>query len=1126
MKKQHLGTILLTTLALASLSALPALAQLDTGIIEGTVRDASGAAIPNAAVTITETQTNLVYNATTSAAGNYVSPPLHVGIYTVSVGAPGFKTYTRSGITLQVQDRLRVDAPMEVGGRTEQVLVTGELPVVQTDTSALGQVMTAQVAQDMPLNGRNYLGMLNLTAGVVYTSVTFSAVGGSIGFSVNGNRIGVNNFVLDGVDNNSNDNRSNALEVTLDAIEEFKVQSSSYDAEFGRASGAAVNAVIKSGTNQYHGSAWMFYQNASLNAETFFATARPLGSKYYQPGATMGLPIIKNKLFFFADWQFTDLHSPSANKESVPVLNEAHGDFSGNIPSVKPLYDPNTTVVNAAGTSNRTPFPNMVIPANEISPRGQAYAALYPAANVAYPAVTNNYVTNTTAINQFMQGDGRADYRISDIDSIFARYSQSGQTTVTPQTMPGLACGCGYRTGNVVEPKKGASVGETHIFSPTTLNEFRIGFNWYYQHVGVPIGGYQPLPAALTIPGVITDPSYEGTPSMSVSSYATMGLGTDTPTTLSTSERQIRDTVNLVRGRHTIRIGGEMRWSQFNLFQINDLRSSMSFNGQFTSINGGSGGNGLADLLMGIPISGYTDTPTYINDRQHVPALFVQDDFKFSHNLTLNLGLRYEYYSPVYDYHNQESNFNYSTGQLFTAGLNSYGKYLYNTSKVNFAPRIGLAYTPFSKTVIRAAYGIFYEGQQDKEGGSQLQYNLPYFYQPSFTATGIAPSPNGVGGTLTIDHGFPSNSVKNAINPNVTSAESNQKTAYAQQWNLTVQRALFSGLSLQVAYVGMESNHLDDSTNQNQVVTPGPGLVQSRRPYPQYGSFSAIQNRAWADYNSLQVKVDKHLSHGLYLLSNFTFGRALTNDAGALYAYNLTLTKQLSSFSVQKTWVTSFNYLLPFGKGTAMLNYNNKILNGFVGGWNLTGIYAMQGGLPFTVSQSADNSNTGAGSSPPNRLANGNLSGSARGLHNWFNINAFVDAPQYTFGNTAADILWGPGLINLDFTLRKVFAITERMNLQLRMEAFNAPNHPNFGNPNGNIDAGVGAAGVITSVQGVNRISQVGLAPPDVRGPPQTQSSRENGSGPVAGNLRFSLLSRVGWVPGGPAHALPLLLPI
>ncbi len=1075
MSRSHFKKSLLDALVLVSLSALPVLAQLDTGIIEGTVRDASGAAVPNAPVTITETQTNIVYRATTSAQGNYVSPPLHVGIYTVRVEAPGFKTYARSGITLQVQDRLRVDAAMEVGGRAEQVLVTGELPIVQTDTSALGTVITAQEAQDMPLNGRNYLGLMDLTAGVVYTTITPANVGASVSFSVNGNRVGVNNFLLDGVDNNSNDNRSNALEVTLDAIAEFKVQTSSYDAEFGRASGAAVNVVLKSGTNQYHGSVWGFYQNAYLNAESFFATTRPLSTKFYQPGATFGFPIIKNKLFFFADWQFTDQHTPTVYRQSVPVLGEATGNFSGGIPSVKTIYDPNTTTVNAAGVANRTPFPNNIIPASEISPKGEAYALLYPTANVPYPAVTNNYITNGTVINQFMQGDGRGDYRMSDIDSMFARYSQSGQTTVTPQSMPGLACGCTYRTGNVVEPKKGASVGETHIFSPTTLNEFRIGFNWYYQHVGVPIAGYQPLPSQYVIPGVVTDPSYQGTPSINPSSYSALGLATDTPTTLSTSEREFRDTLNMVRGRHTIRVGGEMRWSEFNLFQINDLRSSLSFNGQYTSQTGASGGNGLADLLLGIPQSAYTDTPVYINDREHVPALFAQDDFKFSHNLTFNLGLRYEYYSPVYDYHNQESNFNYSTGQLFTAGLNGVGKTLYSTQKDNFAPRVGFAYTPFSKTVIRSAYGIFYEGQQDKEGSNQLQYNLPFFYQPTFTGSGVAPAPNGLGGTITIDHGFPSNSVANAINPNVTSAEPNQKTPYAQEWNFTVQRALSSQLSLEVAYVGMESNHLDDSVNLNQVVIPGPGTVQTRRPYPQYGSFSAIENRAWASYNSLQTKVEKHLSHGLYFKSSLTYGRGLTNDATPLYAYNLALTKQLESFSVKGTWVSNFNYLLPFGKGTAILNYNNKILNGFVRGWNLTGIFAMQTGVPFTPSQSFDPSNTGAGSNPPNRLANGNLTGSARSLHEWFNLAAFSDAQNYGFGNSGADVLIGPGLINLDFTLRKIFSITDRQKLELRGEAFNAPNHPNFGNPNANIDSGIGSAGVITTVQGLNRTVQIGM---------------------------------------------------
>lgn len=1064
-----------------ALLVLPMAAQLDTGIIQGTVRDSSGAAIPNAAVTITETQTNIVYNVVTSGQGNYVSPPLKVGSYTVSATAQGFKTYTRTGITLQVQDRLAVDARLEVGGRTEQILVTGEVSLVQTDTSSLGQVITTQQAQDMPLNGRNYLGMLSLTPGLVGNAVTFASVGSGISFSANGAHVGMNNFVLDGVDNNSNDNRAYAIDVNLDAIAEFKIQTSSYDAEFGRAGGAAVNAVIKSGTNQVHGSAFEFYQNAYLNAQSFFATTKSLSTKYNQPGGTLGLPIIKNKLFFFGDWQYTVTHTPTVVKSSVPVFNEASGNFSGGISGVKTIYDPAS--INSAGV--RQPFPNNIIPASEITPIGAAYAALYPAANVA-GAVTNNYILQPTGTNQFMQGDGRIDYKISDVDSIFARYSQSGQTTVTPHNMPGLACGCGYRAGNVFEPKKGASVGETHVFTPTTLNEFRAGFNWYYQHVGVPDGGYQPLPSNLQIPGVQADPSYQGTPSISVSSYSTMGLGTDTPTWLSTSERQIRDTLNLVRGSHTIRLGGEIRWSQFNLFQLNDLRGQFSFNGQYTSQTGASGGNAVADLLLGIPISSYIDTPEYLANRQYVPSLFIQDDWKVSRKLTFNLGLRYEYYSPVFDVHNKQSNFNYATGQLVVAGTTGAAGCAFcvqgnmdalNTmSKRNFGPRIGLAYTPFEKTVVRAAYGIFYTGQEDREGSNQLQYNLPFNYEPTFTGSGVTPASNGNGGVLTLPQGFPAINVAQAVFPKVTSIDWHDKIPYIQDWNATVQRGLPGAMSLEVAYVGTKGVDLQASTNNNQVMIPGPGDIQSRRPYPLYGTFSTLGMKGWSTFHSLQVKVDKHLSNGLYFLSSLTYGRAMQDcniGCGAEDNYNLHLLKQPSSFYRKGNWVTSFDYLLPFGKGTSLLN-KSKVLDLIVGGWHWSGIFTMYTGSPLTPTMSYDSSNTGASTDLPNRLGNGNLTGSQRSLRTWFNLNAFVDDPTYSFGNSGYGIIVGPGLINLDLGLRKVFSITERQKLQLRFEAFNAANHPNWGNPNMNIDAGPGAAAAITTVVS-NRVVQAGL---------------------------------------------------
>jgi hypothetical protein len=1063
---------LLLALVLVNWIALPVLAQLDTGIIQGTVRDSSGAGVPKAPVTITETQTNNRFGVLTDGEGNYVSPPLKVGIYAVSVEAVGFKTYTRDGIVLQVQDRLRVDAPLEIGARTELVSVTGEVPPVQTDTSSLGQVITKQQLVDMPLNGRSYANLATLTSGVIATCCGTN--GNTAGaFSSNGVRGDLNNYILDGIDNNSNDSGGALAGVNLEAIEEFKIQTNAYDAEFGRSGGAALNVVTKSGTNQVHGSVFEFYQNAYLNAESFFATTRPLSTKYNQPGGAIGFPIKKNKLFFFADWQDTDQHTPVVDKSTVPVFNEANGNFSGGISGIKTIYDPN----NADPiTGVRTPFPNNIMPQNEISPIGQAFAALYPQPNVS-GAVRNNYIYEPTGLSQAMQGDGRMDYRISESDQIFGRYTQLGSTRFSPPKMPGLACGCSYSAGNTFSYSKLGSLGETHIFTPNTLNEFRIGFNWNYNHDGVPQGGYPAVPSNLAIPGVVGDSSLQGIAYMSVSGgYSALGLATYTPTWASSSERQIRDTLNLIRGRHTIRIGGEYRWTQFNLFQLSYPRGYMQFSGQYTGKTGGSTGNGLADLLVGIPVYSAIDSYLYLGNREPVPSLFVQDDFKVTRNLTLNLGLRWEYYTPIVDVHNHQANFDFATGNLLVAGQNGNSRALATAQKTNFAPRLGFAYTPISQTVIRGAYGIFYSAQEVRTGDPlQIEYNLPFYYQPAFQGDGQTPA-------FTLAKGFPPLNPAQAVNPGATSLDSNVKTPYYQEWNLAVQRALPGRMSLEVAYAGSKGVHLQILTDQNQDRVPGPGDPQARRPYPFYSGFASIQMRGNSSFNSLQVKLEKHLSHGLYFLSAFTFSRGIDdgvpiccNQPWPDDSYNLKNLKGLADYQQKDRWVTSFDYLLPFGKGTSILN-NNKIADLVVGGWHWTGIFTVTTGFPFTPQMGYDSSNTGTqGFTLPDRLGNGNLPSGQRNINNWFDLNAFADAADFKYGNSGYNVLIGPGLINLDFGLRKIFNISERQKLQLRLELFNALNHPNFGLPDSNIDDGPGSAGVITSLTGGMRVTQIGL---------------------------------------------------
>ncbi len=1076
---------------LAGLLVLPAVAQLDTGIIEGTVRDASGAAVPNASVTITETQTNINYNVASSSVGNYVSPPLKVGIYSVTATAPGFKTYTRSGITLQVQDRLTIDAKLEVGASNQQVVITGEAPLIQADTSSLGEVITAQQVVDMPLNGRNYEQLATLTAGVIDTSKNNTNGNTAGAFSSNGVRGDLNNYVLDGIDNNNNSGGGSQLGVNVDAIAEFKIQTSSYDAEFGRAGGAALNVVIKSGTNEVHGTLFEFFQNAYLNAQSFFATTRALSTKYNQPGGTLGFPIIKNKFFFFGDYQLTASSRPSVDRSSVPTLAERNGDFSAadnpGIAGLHTIYDPNTTNV---ANQTRQPFPGNIIPASDFSSLGYNIMQLYPLPNVPNLA-RNNYILEPTSTSSTSQGDGRGDYHISDVDSMFARFSEEGGLSYGAPKLPGLACGCSYSSQNNPSHGLGASVGETHIFTPTTLNEFRVGFNWTFGENGLTPGGFKAPPAALATPGVVNNPSLEGISYFAPAGYTGLGQDLFDPTWGNSEERQIRDTLNLVRGRHTIRVGGEMRWSEFDLMQLYSPRGYFQFTGQYTgNPQTGSTGSSLADMLLGIPQTSFIDSFVYLGNREKIPAFFVQDDYKVSSKLTLNLGLRYEFFAPIKDVHNAQSNFDYATGQLLVAGQNGNSDSLATAQHLNFGPRIGFAYNPFPKLVIRSAYGLFYSGQEVRTGDPlQLQYNLPFYYQPTFTGDGVTPA-------NTLAQGFPSlvatgctpviTSACQAVFPGATSLDSHVKTPYYQEWNFTIQRQLPGHVALEAAYVGSKGVHLQSLTDQNQIRVPGPGPIQPRRPYPFFSGFASIQMRGNSNFNAFELKLDKHLSNGLYFLSAYTFSHALDdtvpiccNEPWPDDSYNLKLLKGNADYQQKNRWVTSFDYLLPFGKGTSLLN-NSKVLDLLVGGWHWSGIFTITSGFPFTPQQSTDSSNTGTqGFTNPNCIGNGNISGSQRTIYNWYNLNAFQDAPLYTFGNCGYNVLIGPGLINLDFGLRKVFNVTERQKLELRGEFFNTLNHPNFGQPDPDIDDGPysqgGSAGTITTLSTNNRIIQVAL---------------------------------------------------
>ena len=1056
--------------------------QADTATIVGTVRDSSAAVIVGGTITVTETDTGTKALARTDSTGNYVVTPLRIGNYTVAVEAPGFKTETHSGIVLQVQDRLRVDFTMQVGSVNEAVNVQESVPVIETETSALGDVVASQQITDMPLNGRDYTQLATLTTGVIKITENGGGINGSTtatngnaggAFAVNGTRGNLNNFMLDGIDNNSNDNAGNILSTNVDAIQEFKVQTSGYSAEFGRSGGAVINATIKSGTNAFHGTAFEFLRNSALDARGFFAPADQPKAPFRQNqfGGTLGGPIRRNKTFFFVDYQGTRIGTSQTDISTVPTPAEIGGNFSTLLAGAPAgqIFDPqSTTTVN--GQTVRTPFAGNIIPASRLDPISSAVAKLYPAPNVP-GALANNYVVNAPGTEQIDQGDGRMDHNFSARQQIFARFSWSQINRFQQPPLPGLADGGSYSTGNYIEDTRGAAIGYTFSISPTMVNEVRIGFNRAHYVDNTPAYGQKYPSAGLAVPGVPDNATVNGLTLFQINAFHTLGEPGYTPTTSTSQEFQYGDTLSIVHGKHSLKMGPELHWSQFNLFQIGQPRGSFGFTGEFTADSPSSGdgsGSGLADMLLGLPTSSTISTLTYFGNRQQTYGGFIQDDYQVSSKLTLNLGVRYDYSTPITEAHNRQSNFDFATGQLVVAGQNGASAGLVFTDKTDFAPRVGFAWNPFKNTVIRSGYGRFFSYQEIRTGDPlQLAYNLPFFYQPTFISDGITP-------ILTVSKGFPSLNPSQAIDASVTAsgsgAGSHLHAPVLDEWNFNIQQQLPAKILFEVAYVGSKSTHLQTLLDPNQDPVPGPGAIQSRRPYPQYGPFTDIVDRGNSNYSALEIKAEKRLSNGLMFLSSFTYSKSMNdqpeiccNAPWPQNSYNVAAERGPSDFNQKFRWVSSFDYQLPVGKGQRFLN-SSRVADLILGGWHLGGIFTLHSGFYFSPLMGYDPSNTGSiGLLRTDRTCNGNLPSGQRTINNWFDTSCFPLPTGYAFGNSGKNVLLGPGGVTSDTALRKMFAITEHQALEFRAEFFNVFNHAVFAQPDPYITDGPGATGVITS---------------------------------------------------------------
>jgi hypothetical protein len=944
----------------------------------------------------------------------------------------------------------------------ESVVVSGEAPLVQAETSSLGEVIESRQIIDLPLNGRNYVDLATLTSGVVRTA---EGTNGNVGgfFVANGTRGTQANYILDGIDNN--DNGGAAIYTNVDAIEEFKVQTSNYSAEFGRAGGAVLNTSTKSGANDVSASAFYFLRDESLDARGFFEDPKvPKAPFHFQQfGGTLGGPVRKDKTFFFVDYQGTRRTSADTGIFSVPTAAQKRGDFSEDGNNV--IYDPLTGA----------PFPGNVIPQARFSPLAAAFVALWPDPN--QPGLKNNYLVNPERTQDIDQGDVRLDHQFSDRDRAFLRGSFAKRDRFIPPPFPGRANGGEYGTGTTTTDTWGAVLGYTHVLSKSTVNELRVGFNRVKSDVGIAPGGQQLPPPELLVPGVAQDPLIDGITVFDPAGYSRVGDPEFIPTYTLTKELQFSDTLSLVRGRHSLKAGLQARRSAFDLFQVPDPRGKFSFSGEFTqdADHNEDTGDPLADALLGLSSQIDISNLTKVKNRTFVMSAYFQDDFKVKSSLVLNLGLRWDYTGPTVEADDRQSNFDFATGQIVVANQNGNSRGLIEVDKLNFAPRLGFAWTPAKdgKTVVRGGYGIFYAPQEVRTGW-QLGFNVPFFYSISQSSEfGVTPA-------AIVDEGFPALSPEDAAFPLVVSVDRRFHSPYYQQWSIGVQRELPWNAMIEVAYVGSKGTHLQVLRDFNQP-PPGPGDIQARRPYPQFGTFVGITNGGTSTYNSLQVKLTRRFSKGLWLLSAFTLGKARNDQPEICCASpwppnSLDVAAELgpADYDQRYRWVTSFAWDLPIGKGRRFLDKCGA-LDLILGGWQLGGIVTVAAGFPFSPATGLDTSNTGTfGQLRLDVVGDPELPSSERSPQRWFDTSAYRVPGEFQFGNAGRNSLIGPGTRTADLYLKKVFSFAGKHRLELRVEGFNVFNHPNFGLPDNYFDSGE-AFGTITYTAIPMRQVQFGL---------------------------------------------------
>ena len=1022
-----------------------------TGTISGTIRDSTGASVSGAKIAVRDVMIALVRETVSGANGSYVFPVLPVGTYVITAGAPGFAQVQTNPILLELGAEARIDLTLPISTVKQAITVTSVAPLVDVNSATLGEVVSGHQIAELPLNGRDFIQLATLQPGVTPATVQYTPSAGSkllnqlVGTTsqVNGLRVQSNNYLLDGADNNEPFYGFVSAVPDPDTIEEFKIVTNSASAEFGRGGGGVINVITKSGTNKFHGGVFDFLRNDIFDAKNFFSTTvAPL--KQNQFGGSFGGPIVKNKAFFFFNYQGSRRREGTTVNTSVPSLLERQGDFSD---SATPPIDPTTG----------QPFPNNTIPASRINPINQSLLTFYPAPTSG----ATTFVSSPSAPTDGDQYTAKVDQNIGKNDRVEYNFhrNRTNLTDPTPSTADGIIGVAGFGTSDS-ELATRAVITEVHTFSTKVINTFRFAYNRTTLNTGIPTSRTDRFDYGFTFPSR----NVNDLPLVAISGYSPFGLTNAAYFFRTDNTFQWSDDVSLVKGRHTIKLGFDFRRLRLNNSAVAYDSGAYAYTGTFS-------GNSFADFLLGdslyfLQFSGNMHRRWFDSEA----FSYVQDDVTVTPRFTLNVGLRWDIFFPTTEGSNRVITFRpgetSTVNPLYPEGLLVYGdpgvtKGTIKTDLHSFAPRVGFAWDPFGKgkTSVRAAYGVFFDNVVGFTPFQLVSYPgltlIQFLYAPTNVANPYnGPSPYAGTGPLPFNLPAQYNPMdKNFTNP------------YAQQWNLTLQHEVKNFL-FQAAYVGTKGTHLAGTHEINPALyVPGDTTaanVQSRRRYPQFTNLFANETGFNSTYHSLQLTA-KHQSGGFTFLGAYTFSRTI-DGVSVLHPYNgavgqqseaqnaddLRAEKGLAAFDVRQRFVFSSTYDLPF--------FQSHDLKGRVlGNWMLTAIAQAQSGTPFSALDSANPSYDGSGSvSDRTNLVPGcnrSRPSGASEIMEFFNTACFQPFPAGTgvFGNESRNIMTGPGLFQIDLGAYKTIPIRETVRLQFRAEVFNVLNHPNFEEPDNDI---------------------------------------------------------------------------